>query len=333
MDKDNDFFDKKQIIHDKNFIVDALSEYVVLNCYNNISREELNFFAKKLNWNEIPDSEVSNKIELIRNLDWKECVDKMQILRMAIRDLENIDLYPLNDFEYEAEEVIKSAKIEPRILDLITIKKGSLRPIHIIEIAKVHPSFMNRINLETEELTQEECLEIAKMGVDQILDIFDFSDIRDIDRMKIIQAHLFSEKVLQRIGAFQEDFDNKFYIREILSNTGTKFIKSLQIKYLMPSDWIVLLNGNLSFEGFVPIDDFLVGDPFFFVELCILCPSFLSFLTKDIAERITSFGWEQLFLNFRNNDQLIDLCNFDALEERSWVFFEERRPDLLLYRT
>jgi len=332
MDKFNDLIDKKQIIHNKFFLSTALSEYVVLNCYDSLSREDLNFLAKQVSWHNISDPELSNKVELIKKLNWVEFVDRMAILRIATRDFRNIDLYPLSDYEYEADEIIKSAKIEPSLLDRLRIKQDSLKPRHIIEISKVHPSLMDRIDFKNQEFTVSESVEIARMGNKNIFEVFDFSNISDIEKVKILKAHNFSYLSLEKMCVFENDFDNKNHIREILLSTGNQYIDKLNVSNLFPSDWIILLKENLEFEPFIPLDDFFACDIFYFIELCILLPKHLEYLDETMAKGITSFGWEKLLLNIRNSDKLIELCNFDTLEERAWNTFQDRRPDLLLYR-
>lgn len=307
-------------------------EYEIFNNIN-LTSEEINDLAKFVTWNSIPDSKLYDKKELITKLDCIKYIDKMRMLRIVTRDIDNIHLYPIQNYEFTGEEIIKSVMVCPELLDIIKIKEGTLTMAIIIKISKTHPHIIKKINFDNVNISTEEAIEIAKVGnIDIIANIKnDLTKIDIINKFKIIKSNNYDFKILEKIGAFSENFDNSYYIREIIINGD--YYDNLNISCLKNNDWIIILKNKPSLKKYLNIDCFLNNDIYYLIELCILFPEYIHYINEGNSYEISSLGWEKLLLNFENNDYLIKLCNFDILENRTWKVFENRKPELLLYKT
>ncbi len=323
MNKDNKNIEENQI---------NLTEFEIFN-NSNLTSEEINNFAKTIMWSSIPDSKLYDQQNLITKLDCVKYIDKMRMLRIVTRDIENIHLYPIGEYEFTGEEIIKSVMVCPELLDIIKIKEGTLTMAIIIEIAKTHPHIIKRINLDSVNISTEEAVEIAKVGnVDIITKIKNnLTEINIIDKFKIIKANNYHIDILNKVNIFDKEFDNSYYIREIIVNGD--YYDNLNIECLKQNDWIYILTYKPELKKYLNINTFLEGDIFFLIELCLLFPEFLNYINENNAHEITSLGWEKLLIEFIYDDRLVDLCDFSKLEERTWKKFEENREDLLIYKT
>jgi len=310
---------------------DNLYEHELFN-NSKLTSEEINNLAKFVVWNSVPDSKLLEQHDLINKLDCNQYLDKMRMLRLVTRDIENIHLYPIHKYEYTGEEIIKSATIYPQLLDVINIKEGTLTMAVILQISKTHPHVINKINLDNVIISLGEAIEIAKIGHLDIIHKMnkDLTNINIIEKFKIIKAHNYHIDILNKLNIFNENFDNSYYIREIIINGN--FYEELNLSCLWQKDWLLILKHKPELKEYINIEIFINGDIYFLIELCILFPEFLKLIDNDNAKKITSLGWEMLFLEFSYEERLISLCDFSSLEERTWSILEFNRPDLLVYK-
>ena len=238
-------------------------------------------------------------------------------------------------YEYEFFEVIGALKLQPALLDNLNII-GEIPVDQVILVAKERPEFLTMYDFNTENLTEDQIMDLIKVGNQEFIESMsvDLTNLSTYERFKIIKASKFNEGTMRSVGAFKEDFDNPYYIREIIKNTGGKFLNILKLDCLSPSDWVKILKHHRHLYGYVNLEDVLNGDIYYLIQMCMIVPEMLKHITEDNSHKISSRGWELLLVKYGNNDddRLIKMCDFSKLEQRSWGYIQREKPELLLHK-
>jgi len=324
--------------HTKQLFLRALSEQVTCFCSEVLTKEEVSFLAKSVDWSNVTDTYIKYNADLLSKIDWKLHVNKHLALRIALSDLsdsQSIDKYPLHLYEYTFREVIDAVCIYPSILEHITIV-GDIMVDHIVKVAKERPEFLTMYDFNTSDLTEEDIFKLMKVGNKDFNDSveIDFSNLKDFDKFKLIKSNDFSQNILESTGVFCEEFNNPFYVRQIVIKTGDEYLDALNLDCLFPSDWIKILRQHRYLSDRINIQDFLNGDIYYLIDLCMMLPEYVEYITQENSHKISSLGWQKLLIKYGTDDdnRLVKLCDFGKIEQRSWKIIQKEKPELLLYK-
>ena len=258
---------------------------------------------------------------------------KMQALRLVMRDVENLDGSKLSEFSYTAEQIMRSAKVDPRILGMVNLSEP-LKLKHYIEISKKHPSVLDGVDIDSFEISDQEALELAIIGQDWLFEkiSIDPDKISDSEKMRILRSNFYSVESLEFVGAFENDFDNPGCIREIISISGRVFIDRLNLNRLDSSDWLYIFKKRPDLIDLIDVELFLSGSVFVLIELCVMFGEFTYLITDKNAGQISSYGWFRIFTEINQDDRLDELCDYSKLEDWTWNKLEFERSDLMWKR-
>lgn len=327
---------KKQHKYSKQLFHDSLIKHTLFFCSDVLTREEINFLATKINFKKISDNLIKNNYDLLGKINWSLFIDKYQALRISVSHLiDGLDIskYPLFLYKYDFQDVITSVQTCPKLLDYLTII-NEITLDDIIAVAKKRPEFLTMYNWTVKDLTEKQILEIIRIGNQEFLDSLniDMSNLSIYERFKMIKANNFDTISLEKFGAFKTDFINPYHIREILISTGEEHVEKLNLTTLSPSDWVAVLRHQRHLYNKININNFLDGDIYNLIEICMFLPEFIDYITDKNAYKISSRGWEKLLVKYGHVKKIIDLCDFSKLEQRSWVYLQKEKPELLIYK-
>ena len=289
----------------------ALTPKIIIQCSEHMTEDQLDDVAQYVDWNDISDSMLSSSNHFAFKFKWSKYIEKMRALRITVATQGYIDLVSFDGYDFKISEVIKSIKVNPNILKKIKIKIDALDKYDMINV--------------------------LSSGHESLLDIVstDGYDINMIEKFRILEVYGYSEKAIESLDIIGDLDDNplKYHIRKVIKHTGDKYINYLELDRLYPSDWIDILSDDPYLVDYIDIDDFLRGDPYYLIQLCYIFPEYLDYITGDNSHKISSLGWEELLINFSDHKkELIGLCDFDDLEERSWETISREKPNLMQYK-
>ena len=324
--------------YDKKFFFKALANKVSLECTDSVSKEGINHMAKVIDWTVMPDRYIKYNDDLLNKLDWSKYISKHQAIRIAISNLhdsQDISNYPLHLYEYEFFEVIGALKLQPALLQELNII-GDIPVDQVILVAKEKPEFLTMYDFNFDDLTESQIMELIKTGNQDFIESMniDLSNLSLIERFKIVKASKFNYGTMESVGVFKDDFINPYHIREIIIKTGDEFIDLLNTKFLFPSDWVKILKHHRHLYNRVDMKEVMSGDIYYLIEMCMIVPEMLDYINEDNCQNISSRGWEKLLVKYGNRDdnRIINMCDFSKLEQRSWSFIQREKPELLLYK-
>jgi len=289
----------------------ALAPNVIIPCSEHLTEQEIDDIAQYIDWNEVPDSSLSSNDHFAFKFKWSKYIEKMRTLRIAVGTQGYIDLVSFDGYDFKISEIIKSIKVNPDILSKVKIKIDALE--------------------------KGDMLNIMSSGHDNLLEIIsmDGHNINMIEKFRILEVYGYSDKAIESLDIIGDLEDNpiKFHIRQMIKNTGDRYIDYMDIDRLYPSDWIDILNDDPYMVDYIDIEDFSKGDIYYLIQLCYLFPKYLDYITYDNSHKISSLGWEELLINFSDQkEELIEMCDFDDLEERSWETIAREKPSLMQYK-
>jgi len=329
---------KSQNKHSKHFFFKSLLDNVLFGCTDTLNREQVNLLAKAIRWEKVTDDQIKYNDDLLDKLNWKLYIDKHRALRIALSDLSDnrsIDKFPLHIYEYHFEEVIKAICVYPSIIEKVTLV-DDMTFNQLLTIARSRPEFLTMYDFDVHTLSSEELLSLVKVGNKEFnnsLDI-DFSKLPIRDRYKIMESGDFAKESLDKAGAFNEDFDHSYYVRNIIIKTGDEYIDLLNVSNLYPSDWIKILRQHRHLIDRVDISEFLSCDTHYLVDLCMIMPEYVEYITSELSHKISSTDWSRILIKFGTDDEnrLIKLCDFSKIKGKSWDAMGREKPELLLYK-
>lgn len=325
--------------YNKDLFFKALSVDVALYCTDSIDKEEFDHISNSIDWKAIPDRYIKYNNSLLSKINWKKHIDKHRAIRIAISSLhdnQDISKYPLQVYEYDFFDVIGILKIMPSLLDKLNIS-GDITVDQVILVAQEKPEFLTMYDFNFDNLNEEQLMSLVRIGNQDFIESMniDLSKLSLEERFKIIKSSNFNHSTISIVGSFKEDFNNHYYIREIIIKTGDVFFDLLNTSSLYPSDWVVILKYHRHMYDKINMEDILNGDIYYLIEICMIVPDMLKYINKDNCKKISSRGWEKLLVKYgnKNENRLINMCDFSKIEPRSWSFFQREKPELLLYKT
>ena len=318
--------------------MDSLSYQTALFCSDVLTKEEFAYVSQDIDWNQVPDNYIKYNDSILKKIDWGKHFDKYKALRLLMANIidgHDVTKYPMHHYEYSFEEVVTSLQMQPTLLEHINIS-GDVTIYQVLRVARKRPEFLSMYDFNTEDITEEELLDLIKVGNKDFISKMnvDWSRFSTHERFKIIKASKFDENTLESAGAFDEDFTNPYHVREIIIKTGDEYLDLLNLDCLFPADWVKILRYHRHLYTRMNLDYLLSGDIYYLIQICMILPDFVEYITEDNAHKISSRGWEKLLVKYGTDDdnRLINLCDFSKIEQRSWRYMQKEKPELLLYR-
>lgn len=274
--------------------------------WNLFTEKQLKHICRLVDYAKVPDRYLSDNDYLHDFIEWDR-IDKMQILRLTIRNLKLLDKHKVDfkKFDYKVKEIIYLLKSEPNYIESfnIDLNKISAKDASIIlSLGKEY--FLDKIKIENYRFSYKEVFEIAT-------------------------AYDYNSYVMHRLDL---SLLKGYQIAKVIIATGKEFLISFDLDKLSTIDWLDLLKYRPEFIDKCNIDLFMMSDIFYLIELVTMFdePDLSNLLfTRELRE-ITPLGWEKLLID--NPDKYVEVCDFSKLNELNWFYIRMVRPELVVYK-
>lgn len=286
-------------------IINSMAEYFFQMNHDSLNDHELSHLYKSINYENIPDRYFSDYPRFYPYIEW-ERLNKMQSVRVAIRNEKLLEKIDLKRFDYKIKEIFFLVQRKPELL-------------------------FTHFNFDFDNLSHDDAYFLACIGVDEYLNMVDLEkyNFNFIETMNIIKSHNFRRDVI-----FSLNCDNlkSYQVAEIIINTGEDCLHLFDLDSLTTLDWLELLPYQPDMLDHCDFDKFKRGDPFNLIQLVVMFDEpDLSYLIFEIdKKKITAFGWEKLLIS--NPNKYIDICDFHKIKENNWTVISHYHPHLLVHK-
>jgi len=267
--------------------------------------DELRFICEILDYKNVPDRYFVDNPRIHPFIRWEK-LDKMQAVRIVIRNLDLIEKINLKKYNYRIKEIFFLIHKKPELL-------------------------FTHFNFSFDNLSHDDAFFLLCIGNEKYWDLIDIDKYRFnfIETLHIIRAYNFKRSIIQIL-----DYKSlkSYQVAEILINTGEEMLDLFDIDSLTTLDWLNILPYQPDLLYYCNYEKFIQGDPYNLIQLVVLFDSpDLSYLLDSVdTNDITPLGWEKLLIS--RPDKFVDKCRFYKLNENNWSVISCYRPELLVYK-
>lgn len=244
------------------------------------------FFKKLINFvdlSNINDREFFANERLKKFVDYNR-INKKQLIRLAIRD--------------------------PQILNNININKFKFKIKELEYFLNLWPEYTELFKFDIKNVTADELLILLNININYV-DQIDFAKIKfsKFHLTKLIKKYNHRDQIIKKILSSNELLDN-YQIRNLILQTGDKYLHNLDIGKLNELDWLNILSYKPELFVHCDLQIFEKNDCYLLTKLAKYIPDVELLIIKN-KEKITNLGWENLLrLDF---EKYYPLCCFDCL--------------------
>lgn len=233
--------------------------------------------------------------ERIRRFADYEKIPKKQLIRLITRDPEIINKVNIAKFRFKIKELQYFLKLYPEYITLFNLDLKRVDGDEFIILMDVDVNYVNEIDFEKITFTKYQLSELLK---------------KFHHRPAIIDKILNSERL-------SSDLDN-YQIRQLIRNSGDRYIRKLDLVKLNDLDWFELLSHNPELAEYCDTEVFERNDCYMLVRLVRYIPA-LHTLVESNKDKISNIGWEKL-LHY-DFERYYPLCCFECLDYKTRKMF------------
>lgn len=285
-------------------IVQSLVNNALSN-FDLLTDDELRFFCEVMDYSKVPDRYFVDNSRIHPFVKWEK-LDKMQAVRIVIRNLELLEKIDLKRYNYRIKEIFFLIHKKPELL-------------------------FSHFNFSFDSLSHDDAFFLLCIGNERYWNLIDVTKYRFnfIETLHIIRAYEFNREIIEQLDHKEL---KSYQIAEILIHSGEKMIDLFNLDCLTTIDWLNVLPYQPDLLYHCDFNKFVEGDPYNLIQLVVLFDSpDLTYLLESVdANDITPLGWEKLLI--ARPDKFVDTCRFYKLNENNWSIISCYRPELLVYK-
>lgn len=285
-------------------IVQSLINNTLSN-FNLLSDDELRYFCEIVDYSKVPDRYFVDNPRIYPFVKWDR-LDKMQAVRIVIRNFDLIEKIDLKKYDYRIKEIFFLIHKKPEML-------------------------FTHFNFSFDSLNHDDAFFLLCIGNEKYWNLIDVSKYKFnfIETLHIIRAYNFRRDIIEALDYTEL---KSYQVAEILINTGEEMLDLFDVGCLTTLDWLNLLPYQPDLLYKCDFNKFIKGDPYNLIQLVVLFDSpDLTYLLDSVdPNSITPLGWEKLLI--ARPDKFVDTCRFYKLNENNWSVISCYRPELLVYK-
>lgn len=286
-------------------IFNSMANYMFQTYFNSLTHNELKHLCKCIHYPSIPDRYFVDNPDLYPFIRWDK-LNKMQAVRVVIRNEELLDRIDLKKYDYRIKEVFFLVKKKPEML-------------------------FTHFNFNFDNLIHDDAYFLACLGNEEYVNMINLKEytFNFIETMNIIKSHGFKRHIIMSLP-YQEL--KSYQVAEIIINTGEECLDLFDITKLTTLDWLDIFPHQPDMLDFCDFEQFKDGDPFNLIQLVVMYddPDLSHLIFEIDKKKITAFGWEKLLIS--NPDRYIDICDFHKIRENNWTVISHYHPHLLVHK-
>lgn len=280
----------------KEIIKKAICHYAALIDSEILPESIFKVLSKFINPNFIDDKSLLLNERIKDHIDWDK-LDKMKLLRLIIRDKYILERLDLNKHDFSLRDLIPVFIMHPDLIEYFDIDYNSLSAIDAIKLLEINTNFISKIDLGKYIYSKGEIV-------------------------KILETFHKNQEIIEMLNL---DTLDHYAIRTLISKSGEKYIKKLNLKKLKALDWVEILRAKPELVNHCDLSIFQTGDYFLLTKLVQVLPH-LDYLIEENRYKISALGWETLLIF--DPEKYSKYCNFEILSKKNWDIITRFHPGM-----
>jgi len=276
----------------------AICQYVALSdSENNLPENLFNVLFSYVDVKYLSDQEILKNNRIKSLIDWNS-LEKNQLIRLIVRDKTTLERIDIEKYDFKPKDLIPIFLRHPDLVEFFDFNFDELSPIEAINMLNVSCEFIQKIDLGKYKYDRLQTSQIIK------------------------QFHKYD----QIINKLNFDTLDHFSIRNMIIQSGEKFLHKIDLTKLKPTDWICIVSSRPEMISYCELNMFLENDCYNLIVIVKNFPEY-DYLIFNNADKISAIGWEKLLI--LDPKKYSEYCDFKRLSVKNWEMIIKKQPSMI----